>query len=108
VTRDEAVELAVFIYGGLVFCERCNREPFDEYMSESPGREYDDLEYGQWLLAHGWRFEWEEHDHEGGSGSGKFPFMWYAPERPDGLSWSFTFTCPECGRAAAAVTPGPP
>ena len=99
-TRDEAFELAAHVYGGLVECENCHRCPFDEYEASHP-EDYDDLRFGLWLLSQGWRFEWREHDHKGGPQSGKFPFLYYAPERSDSLSWSFTLTCPECAAARA-------
>jgi hypothetical protein len=96
VTRDEAIEMAAHVYGGLVECEHCHRCPLDDYLATIPSDDYDDLKFGLWLLDRGWKFEWREHDHEGGPRSGKFPFLYYSPERADSLSWSFTLTCPEC------------
>jgi hypothetical protein len=95
-TRDEAIEMAAHNYGGMLECDCCHREPLDEYLGSIPPRSYDDLQFGLWLLNHGWKFEWQEHDHKGGPGSGKFPFFYYPPERANSLSWSFRLTCPDC------------
>jgi hypothetical protein len=95
-TRNEAIEMAAHVYGGLVECHRCHREPVEEYTASIPAGGYDDLQFGLWLLDHGWKFEWQEHDHEGGPHSGKFPFLYYPRENANSMSWSFRLTCPEC------------
>jgi hypothetical protein len=95
-TRNEAIETAAHVYGGLVECDLCGREPLGEYKSSIPAGEYDDLQFGLWMLGHGWKFEWHEHDHKGGADSGKLPFMYYRREHASSMSWSFRLICPDC------------
>ena len=101
-TRDEAAELSTHYTGGLVLCESCNLEPFDAFMATDPHDGYDDAAFAQWLLVQGWQFECHEYDHEGGPGSGKYPFMYYKPSIATSLSWSWTWVCPACRRSGVA------
>ena len=101
-SRDEAVELSTHYMGGLVWCESCKVEPYYAYEEDHAANEYDDAAFGQWLLAQGWHFGWQEHDHEGSPGSGKYPFMYYKPAAATSRSWSFSWVCPTCRRAGVA------
>jgi hypothetical protein len=75
-TRDEALDLAVHIYGTSACCERCQTvRYFDDYKAARPDGVETDFEFGQWLLQEGWQFAWEE-DENGG--------------------WTFEFQCPVC------------
>jgi hypothetical protein len=97
-TRDEALETAVHVYGGLVWCRACNTYPLDHYLAATPGSEYDDLEFGRWLLAQGWRFDWTESEQpSAGDGSGALPFPpWINACATNTGSWTFDFVCPSC------------
>jgi hypothetical protein len=75
-TRDEALNLAVHIYGTCASCDRCQQErSFTDYKAARPNAEESDLAFGCWLLENGWHFEWHERQNGG---------------------WDFRFLCLRC------------
>jgi hypothetical protein len=59
-TAEEVIELAAHITGGLLSCDRCDRDAFDDFIGSVPTPEYTDAAFGGWLLAQGWQIAWEE------------------------------------------------
>jgi len=94
-TIDEAIELAAHFTGGLVSCDLCQYTPYDDFIATGPTGGYDDAVFGQWLLAQGWDFRWQEHpDAEGPEW--RLPFISDLARLPSSVTWSYSLVCPKC------------
>ena len=60
-TDEEAFQRAVNVSSGLAWCGNCEAEiRVKDFESARPGKDYNDLEFGQFIKSQGWTLHYRE------------------------------------------------